>query len=185
MKSNKINKEISLILAVDNKNGLWKNWKLAWDIPEDIKYFQKITLKTKDKNKINAVLMWRKTWESIPSKFKPLIWRLNCILTKNKKLFSNTLKKNNTKWYSSISTCIKDLEKNNNIEKIFVIGWAFFYNEILKYNCLKKIYITKVFWDFNCDIFFNWIPNSFELKSKSDMKKENNIKFNFEIWKRK
>jgi dihydrofolate reductase len=56
---------------------------LAWDIPEDRKYFRKITTKTKDSKKQNAVIMGRKTWESIPKKYRPFPKRYNCILSKS------------------------------------------------------------------------------------------------------
>jgi dihydrofolate reductase len=37
-----------------------------------MQYFKKTTVVTEDKDKINAVIMGRKTWESIPEKFRPL-----------------------------------------------------------------------------------------------------------------
>lgn len=44
-------------------------------------FFSKMTTGTKDKNKQNVVLMGRRTWESIPKKFKPLANRINMVLT--------------------------------------------------------------------------------------------------------
>jgi dihydrofolate reductase len=55
---------------------------LAWDIPEDRKYFKAITTKTVDDKKINAVIMGRKTWESIPKKYRPFSKRENYILSR-------------------------------------------------------------------------------------------------------
>ena len=46
-----------------------------------MEYFSKMTSTTKDINKQNVVLMGRKTWESIPKKFKPLPNRINMVLT--------------------------------------------------------------------------------------------------------
>ena len=175
-----MDKEISIILAVDDKNWLGKNWGLAWNLSSDMKYFKRITTRTKDKNKQNALIMWRKTWESIPKKFRPLPWRINCIL-------SRKAKKNLNKdilWFNSLNNCIKKLRNNKNIENIFIIGWANLYNNSLKDSNLNKIYITKVKWDFNCDVFFNWIPDNFKLIKKSKKIEENSIKFNFLVYKK-
>ena len=63
--------------------GIGFEGKLPWRIAEDMKHFKQITSQTVDKNKQNAVIMGRKTWESIPSKFRPLPDRLNVVLTRN------------------------------------------------------------------------------------------------------
>ena len=46
-----------------------------------MKYFSRMTKTTKDSTKKNAVLMGRKTWESIPEKFRPLPQRLNIVIS--------------------------------------------------------------------------------------------------------
>ena len=56
---------------------------IPWRIPEDLKFFKQTTTFTKDEEKKNAVIMGRKTWESIPSKYRPLPSRLNIVLTRN------------------------------------------------------------------------------------------------------
>ena len=64
--------------------GIGVNNKLPWNIKEDLQNFKKITtLVPKDDNieYMNAVVMGRKTWDSIPSQFKPLSNRLNVIIT--------------------------------------------------------------------------------------------------------
>lgn len=43
--------------------------------------FAKLTKFTQDSTKNNAVIMGRKTWESIPEKNKPLPNRLNIVLS--------------------------------------------------------------------------------------------------------
>jgi dihydrofolate reductase/thymidylate synthase len=47
----------------------------------DLKFFKELTLAISDPAKKNAVIMGRKTWESIPVKSRPLPGRLNVILT--------------------------------------------------------------------------------------------------------
>lgn len=50
---------------------------------KDLALFAKLTKSTNDPAKKNAVIMGRKTWESIPEKFRPLPSRLNVILSRN------------------------------------------------------------------------------------------------------
>jgi len=87
-------KNFSVILASDEKNGIWKSWVLAWRISEDLKYFKKITTDS-ESDKKNAVIMGKNTWESIPDKYKPLPSRINCILSRSfnvlKKVFFQAL----------------------------------------------------------------------------------------------
>jgi dihydrofolate reductase/thymidylate synthase len=47
-----------------------------------MKYFKELTSRTADPGKQNAVIMGRKTWESIPAKFRPLPGRINVVLSK-------------------------------------------------------------------------------------------------------
>lgn len=53
-----------------------KDGKLPWSIPEDLKRFRELTLN-------HPVIMGRKTYESIPEKFRPLKNRLNIVITRN------------------------------------------------------------------------------------------------------
>lgn len=45
-------------------------------------HFSRITKRTKDSTKQNAVIMGRKTWESIPEKKRPLAGRINLVLSR-------------------------------------------------------------------------------------------------------
>lgn len=175
----------SLVLAVDEKNGIWKSWELAWHLPSDLKYFKNLTSKTHDLAKMNAVVMWKNTWKSIPSKYRPLSDRINCIL-------SSDLKKDDI-WssidnfvlhFNSLEHCLSELESKENVENIFVIWGAQLYNYALKSELLEKIYITKIKWDFNCDVHFEWVPKSFVLESYTDYETENSIEYSFQVYKR-
>jgi len=73
----------SLILACTIDGGIGIDNKIPWDIKEDLKLFQEITMKI-DNNynsyKKNAIIMGRKTWDSLP--FKPLKNRMNIIISR-------------------------------------------------------------------------------------------------------
>jgi dihydrofolate reductase len=66
---------LTLIAAVAKNGCIGKNGALPWRIPEDLKHFRELTT-----GKI--VVMGRKTWESIPEKFRPLPDRTNVVVTR-------------------------------------------------------------------------------------------------------
>ena len=174
-----------IILAVDEKLGLGKENTLAWNISADMKYFKEITSQTQDLARLNAVIMWRKTWESIPSKYRPLPERINCILSRSITDQSTWSDINDmVLYFNSLESCLTELEKKDNIEDIYIIWWAFLYNQIISDDRLDTIYITRVMWDYDCDVFFDGIPDSFSLENYTDEQEDNGIKFRFEVWKK-
>ncbi len=137
--------KINLILAVDEKNGIGKNGTLAWNIKKDMTYFKNITSDTADLSKMNAVIMGRGTWDSIPARFRPLPNRINCILTR--KIQNNNLDSKPDDfvlYFNSLEICLKELAKKENLENIFVIGGASLYNQLIYTDLIDKIYLTEV-----------------------------------------
>lgn len=71
-----------LVVAATRKLGIGKGGTMPWRLPSDMAYFKALTSATADPSKANAVVMGRKTWESIPPKFRPLRGRVNVVLTR-------------------------------------------------------------------------------------------------------
>ena len=146
MSSSKSNSEtnnmvsLNLIVAIDSKNGIGKDNDIPWHIPNDLKYFKKITTTTSSPDKKNVVIMGRKTWDSIPDKYKPLPNRYNFILTRNEELLSKntteTETENTTEYHKSLSKAIKRaflLKRDDNlVDKIFIIGGQTLYEKIME-----------------------------------------------------
>jgi len=173
-------KDFSIIIAVDNENGIGAANDLAWNIPEDRKYFRDVTTKTKDPKKQNAVIMWRKTWESIPKKYRPFSKRQNYILSRSYKNWAK-----NASWafeFSDIESCLKQVGKRKDIENIFVIGWAQIYNQVLKHPHFKRAHVTRIYHKYHCDTFFDGLPKDFQLESRSEMKEHDGIEFEISIY---
>ena len=55
----------NVILAVDSKNGIGKKNTLPWNFSDDLKFFKSMTSFSDFPNKINAVIMGRKTYQSL------------------------------------------------------------------------------------------------------------------------
>lgn len=71
---------LALIVACTAKNGIGKDGGLPWRLPKEMGYFARAT-SSAPAGKHNAVIMGRNTWESIPSKFRPLKDRFNIVVT--------------------------------------------------------------------------------------------------------
>lgn len=67
---------LTLIAAMDRNGVIGINNRLPWHLPADLKHFRALTLG-------HAVIMGRKTWESLPDKFRPLPGRSNIVVTRN------------------------------------------------------------------------------------------------------
>jgi len=74
-------KKLHIVVAATESFGIGINGGLPWRIKRDMKFFRDKTSETTDPNKRNAVIMGRKSWESIPPKFKPLTGRLNIVIS--------------------------------------------------------------------------------------------------------
>jgi dihydrofolate reductase len=66
---------LKLIYARAKNGVIGINNKLPWHLPEDLAHFKKTTQGC-------AVLMGRKTWDSLPPAFRPLPGRTNIVLTR-------------------------------------------------------------------------------------------------------
>ena len=73
---------LTIIIAATKANGIGVNNTLPWHLRNDMKYFAQVTSNAADGQQ-NAVIMGRKTWESIPKKFRPLSNRYNIVLSRN------------------------------------------------------------------------------------------------------
>lgn len=80
----KIHLIVAGCLAKGEKNrlGIGSKGNLPWKLRSEMQHFTRMTKRTSNENVQNAVLMGRKTWESIPSKFRPLPSRFNVVVTR-------------------------------------------------------------------------------------------------------
>jgi dihydrofolate reductase len=167
-------KPIHLIAAVDNKWGLGKNNDLAWHLPPDMKHFKELTTKTYFKDKLNAVIMGRKTWESIPQKYRPLPGRKNIILSKTLSQAPES-----TELYQSLEEAVKALNTQDDVEKIFIIGGSKLYNQALQDLIPDKLYITFLYKDFDCDVFLEEPPEQYKLIDQTRRQIYNEVEYQF------
>lgn len=66
---------VTIIAAVARNGCIGKDGAIPWHLPEDMQRYRAVTLG-------KVVVMGRKTWESIPAKYRPLPGRTNVVLTR-------------------------------------------------------------------------------------------------------
>lgn len=72
---------LTLIVAATRTNGIGISSRgLPWRLSAEMAYFVRVT-SAAPAGKTNAVVMGRKSWESIPTKFRPLKNRLNVVIS--------------------------------------------------------------------------------------------------------
>jgi dihydrofolate reductase/thymidylate synthase len=146
-----------IVVAYDQNRGIGYNNKLPWHFKEDIENFKKLTSTVKNNKKQNAVIMGRKTYESIPLKFRPLKNRLNLILSKTLTLEMET---DNIKIFRTIDGLLEYVQKNKkHIETSFVIGGNQIYSQFLDRKLISSVYATEIFGEYKCDTFFPELKN--------------------------
>jgi len=156
----------SIIVAIDEKNGIGKENTIPWYLPEDLKYFREKTIGKGN----NVVIMGRNTWESIPTKFRPLKDRHNIIISKS---YST---------YHDLDDALNYVKLMENIDEIFIIGGEMLYKEAIKRKECNKLYITRIKGDYNCDKFFPDFHNYNLIEKSSEYTSQNNIKYHFETY---
>ncbi|CAG8709956.1 3297_t:CDS:2 [Dentiscutata erythropus] len=154
------------------------NNELPWDIKEELSYFERVTKKVSVSDEItdtspatsckriqNALIMGRKTWETIPPELRPFKDRLNVVLSKTLKPESDMCV-----IYSSLDEAVANLVDKPTISRIFIIGGGYVYKEAMESPLCEYILITKVYKSFNCDTFFLKIDeNLYELASHDEL----------------
>lgn len=143
----------SLILACTIEGGIGLNNKIPWYIPEDLKLFKKITTDINCYIKRNAVIMGRKTWESLPN--KPLNDRINIIITSNPKLIDTN--KADILAFSDLNDALNYCNDCIYIDKVFVIGGKSIYDKCLNnnefLNKIDYIHLSLIKEKKKCDTF--------------------------------
>jgi dihydrofolate reductase len=162
---------INAIVAASENMVIGKDNQLLWELPTDLKYF-------KEKTSNCSVIMGRKTWESIPEKFRPLPKRNNFVITSDP-----TYKSKGAIVVHDLLGLIEAFKINKLDDDVFIIGGSQIYNQT--FHLLDRLYLTKVFGTYEGD---SYIKNLADINmvqvSESEVKEENNTKFQFIIYEK-
>lgn len=151
--------KVNVILAHCRGYGIGYAGKMSWRNGADLQRFARLTTGRGDYK--NAIVMGRKTWQSLPCK-RPLAFRDNLILSRQ----SNSTvgdqanpnpNPNHSFWFSTVDSVLAHCE-NMKYDEVWIIGGEQLYSEFLgahsPYRSLvHAVFITRIDAEFDCDTF--------------------------------
>ena len=128
--------KLNLIFARARNGVIGRGNALPWHLPEDLAHFKRSTLGC-------PVIMGRKTWDSLPPKFRPLPGRLNVVVTRQ------------TDWQADGAVVAHSIQAACNACPVgstaWVIGGAELYQQALP--LANTAVVTEIDADFEGDAF--------------------------------
>ncbi len=162
-----------LIVAVSKNRGIGKDGILPWSIKEDMSFFSRTT----KGNGNNAVVMGRKTWDSLNGRHLP---------KRNNLILSTTMQKDenvsgcNVKSFKSIDDIDKHVA-NEKYDDVWIIGGSEVYKRYLEAGKIDTCLITYIDCDFDCDTYFSELQPEWSLVETTPLNTTQS--FNIEIQK--
>ena len=129
--------KLILIAALARNRVIGKDNALLWHLPQDMQHFKAQTLG-------HPVIMGRKTWDSLPERFRPLPGRRNIVLTRS------------PQWHAPGAEVAHSLPAALSLlgdaPQAFVIGGADIYAAALP--SADELRLTEIAQDFEGDAYF-------------------------------
>ncbi len=160
---------VALIAAVTRNGIIGRDQQLVWRDPQDARHFRDTTLGF-------PVVMGRKTWESLPPKYRPLPGRHNIVVTRN------------TVWHadgaSRAASLHEALALAHGASKVFVMGGGELYAQALP--LADELVLTEVAADRPGDTrFVTWDAAQFTETSRVEHTDAHGTPFSFVTYQRR
>lgn len=169
---------IKMIYASDVKGVIGKDNALPWHLPSDLKRFKELTLD-------DYVVMGRKTYESLPERYRPLPDRMNIVLS------TSTIIKHpdviTISMLRSFMTVAKMPDSPYSDRDIWIIGGSQLFESCLEH--VDEIHHTRILHEFEGDTIFDISKHSaiFEMKFQKhvDLPEDKGLDYHYNIYKRR
>lgn len=176
-----------VIAAACYNNGIGFKNKLPWRLKNELEYFNRMTTKNNETNLKNVVIMGRKTWSSIPPKYRPLKDRTNVVLSHTVSTIEDRDSVDHI--FTSLPAALEGVSQLRNKGNVWIVGGQSIYEEALKLPQCKRIYLTRIHAQFECDTFFPEIDPTIYKETKcpdvpGEEQEEDGVRYNFTVYDR-
>ena len=159
---------LNLIFARARNGVIGHNNTLPWHLPEDLAHFKATTLG-------QPVIMGRKTWDSLPVKFRPLPGRMNIVVTRQ------------TDWHSDGAHVVHSIDEALQAcptqAQPWVIGGAELYR--LAMPLATRVVVTEIDANYEGDAFAPELDASWQEASRTTHVAANGLHYSLVNWVRK
>ena len=157
----------NLIYARAANGVIGANGTLPWHLPEDMAHFKQQTAGA-------PVIMGRKTWDSLPARFRPLPGRQNIVVTRQAD-WNETGALRAASLQDALSLCEQSPEA-------WVIGGAQIYAEALP--LAQRVVVTEIAQDFAGDAYAPVLDAAWRETARSTHTAANGLGYSFVTWER-
>ena len=159
--------KIHLIYARARNGVIGKDGQMPWHLPEDLAHFKRTTMS-------HPVIMGRKTWDSLPARFRPLPGRTNIVVTRQ------------PDWHENGATPLPELRKAlqlcENSAEVWVIGGAQIYAQALP--LADTVVETVIDADFDGDAFAPPLGTEWREVARVPFESATGLRGAFVTWRR-
>jgi dihydrofolate reductase len=160
---------VSLVAAVARNGVIGRDGSVPWRLPEDMQRFRALTMG-------HPVVMGRKTWESLPDRFRPLPGRDNVVVTRNPDWAAQGADR-----VGSVEEALRLLEPES---EVFVIGGGDIYAAALP--LADALVLTEIDAEIDGDTTFpEWDRAAFEEVSRERHVTEDGTPYSFVTYARR
>ena len=159
--------KVGLIWAQSRNGVIGKDGVMPWHLPEDLAHFKRTTLS-------HPVIMGRRTWDSVPPRFRPLPERRNIVVTRQ-----GDWHQIGAKTALSLREALQFCESSGNV---WVIGGAQIYAQALP--LADSLVVTEIDADFDGDAFAPAIGPEWHEVAREEIIAANGQPLAFVTWRR-
>jgi dihydrofolate reductase len=171
--------DFACVVAADQNHGIGKHNDLPWPkLKADLKHFRDVTSTAPDGRR-NAVIMGRRTWDSIPPKYRPMPARLNVVVTRGRPEVPDGVLV-----AGSLDDALAQARGAGSIERLFVIGGGDVFRQSFAHPACAEVYLTRIAAVFDCDTFIPDVRDRFVLAEVMATHHEAGVDYTIERWTR-
>lgn len=128
---------IAYVVAMDENRLIGRDNDLPWRLPDDMRWFRERTMG-------KPCIMGRKTYDSLPARFRPLPGRLNIVVTRNEDYEAPG---------AMVVHSVEDaLRAAGDAEEVIIVGGAELFRALMP--VVNRLYLTEVHGTAEGDVFF-------------------------------